>query len=429
MTRTDDHAGRAGRPRSRVSLQSLADSAWLAAAADLGPRAAAHGKHDIHRRLHRLQERAYFIVQCSLAASLSWFIAGGLLQHEQPFFAPVAALVTLGQSYGQRLERVFQIIVGVAVGVLIGDALVHAFGPGYWQLAVIIALAMASTTLLGTGVLMTTQAGVQAAFVAILVAPSGQAFSRWTDAVIGGAVALVFATVTPASPLRKPRRQASVVVDEIANVLDDAVTALRTRDLDLAEDTLDRARRSEAALTKLQDLADDGLAVVRTSPFRRGQRPGVQAIADLLVPLDRAVRNIRVLVRRAGVALREGEDVPKAYIDLVSDLAGVTHDMADDLRHRRLPTGMRADLRDLAEFTTHVSSRPSLSSEVIRAQVRSAIVDLLMVTGLDHDEALDYIPSSYDLETDAADEHTEDAPTVALTRVDIPDEPGAPTAR
>ena len=32
----------------------------------------------------------------------------------------------------------------------------------------------------------------------------------------------------------------------------------------------------------------------------------VQAIADLLTPLDRAIRNIRVLVRRSGVAIREG---------------------------------------------------------------------------------------------------------------------------
>ena len=40
---------------------------------------------------------------------------------------------------------------------------------------------------------------------------------------------------------------------------------------------------------------------------------------------------------------------------------------------------------------------PTLSSEVIRAQVRSIILDLLMVSGLTFEEALTGIPSSYSL--------------------------------
>ena len=38
-----------------------------------------------------------------------------------PFFAPIAAVVSLGTSYGQRLRRVAEVTLGVAIGVFVGD--------------------------------------------------------------------------------------------------------------------------------------------------------------------------------------------------------------------------------------------------------------------------------------------------------------------
>lgn len=386
-----------GGPRA-VPARGPLERAWLNLSAELAPRAVARSRDSVERRVTRARQRIFFIVQCALSASLAWYIAGVLLGHPEPFFAPIAALVALGQSYGQRIERVVQIVMGVAIGVLVGDTFVHYFGAGFWQLAVIIVLSMTVTSLLGAGMLMVTQAGVQSAFVTMIVAGPGEAFSRWTDALVGGLVALAAATITPVSPLRRPRRYTGTIVVQLGEVLSDTARALRERDRELAAASLTKARETESALERLHDLADDGLAVIRSSPFRRGHLPAVQAIADIIEPLDRAIRNIRVLVRRATIALREGEQVPKAYIDLIDDLAAVARTMADDLAERNLPTGAQPHLLDLAERTTYVSSRPSLSSEVIRAQVRSTIVDLLMVTGLTHSESLDYIPTSYSLE-------------------------------
>lgn len=407
--------------RDTPPSRSPIERAWHGLAVEFAPRVARRSASSLQVRGQRLRNRAFFIFQCAISAGVAWFIAGNLIGNPEPIFAPIAAVVALGQSYGQRIERVLQIVVGVAVGVLVGDLFIHVFGSGFVQLAFVVAVAMALATLLDAGVLMTTQAGVQAIFVTMLV-PTDGAFSRWTDAVIGGVVALAAATITPASPLRKPRRHASGIVNEIADVLTESATALRTRNIDDADAALDRARASEKALTTLQNLADDGLAVVRSSPFRRGHLPAVQAIADLLTPLDRAIRNIRVLVRRAGVAIREGEDVPKAYIDLIDDLSAIAHAMADELAERHLPQKARADLRDLGERSTYVSDHPGLSSEVIRAQVRSAIVDLLMVTGLTHDEALSYMPVAYSLahddNDDEFDDEDDDVPTQELTRRD-----------
>ncbi|GAB96519.1 uncharacterized membrane protein YgaE (UPF0421/DUF939 family) [Kineosphaera limosa] len=400
------------------------ERAWRGFAAEFAPRMARRSASSLQDRWRRLADRAFFIVQCGISAGIAWFVAGHLVGNQDPFFAPIAAVITLGMSFGQRIERAVQVVIGVAVGVFVGDLFIHVFGSGYWQVALIVVIAMSLATMLNAGVLMTTQAGVQAIFVTLLVPATGAAFSRWTDAVIGGLVALAAATVTPASPLRKPRRHAARIVTEIADVLSVSAAALRSRNLEDADAALERARASEQALTTLHDLADDGLAVVRQSPFRRGHLPAVQAIADLLVPLDRAIRNIRVLVRRVNVAIREGEDVPKAYLDLIDDLAAIAQGMADELQERHLPRISRAGLADLAERSCYVTVHPSLSSEVIRAQVRSAIVDLLMVTGLTHEQALAYLPVSYSLEPeyDAEQDDGTDLPTQTLHRMEDTDD-------
>ena len=57
---------------------------------------------------------------------VAWLIAADLLGHPTPLFAPIAAVVSLGTSYGQRLRRVVEVTIGVAVGVFVADLLVLA---------------------------------------------------------------------------------------------------------------------------------------------------------------------------------------------------------------------------------------------------------------------------------------------------------------
>ncbi|HYO85162.1 MAG TPA: FUSC family protein [Dermatophilaceae bacterium] len=378
--------GQEDRPSSRDEY--LADHPWLARGVALAPRAASRSRASLAKRRRRLSERAFFIVQCAVSAGLAWFVAGALLGHAQPVFAPIAALVTLGQSYGQRLRRAGEVVVGVAVGVMVGDLVVHRLGAGYWQLILVILAAMAVATVLDAGVLMTTQAGVQAIFITMITPAPGEALSRWSDAVIGGAVALAAATVTPASPLRRPREHTASIITEVSLVLTRTADALRRRDLGLAIATLERARASESSLDRLRDVADDGLAVIRHSPFRRGHLPAVQAIADLFEPLDRSIRNMRVLIRRAMVAIREGEEVPESYILMVEELADVLAEMASSLTVHRLPETAQVRLLKLAARSRDAEEKASLSAQVIRAQVCSASIDLLRIAGMGYDEAV-----------------------------------------
>ena len=75
---------------------------------------------------------------------------------------------------------------------------------------------MTTAFLLDAGRLFVTQAAVQSIVVVTLLPDPDAAFTRWSDALVGGAVALLAATVVPRAPLRRPREQAAVVVRKVA---------------------------------------------------------------------------------------------------------------------------------------------------------------------------------------------------------------------
>ncbi len=347
------------------------------------------------RGVDRLRWRWVLIAQIGVAVFVSWLIAKNVLGHSNPFFAPVTAILCLGLTYGQRLRRIAEVTIGVAIGVLVGDLVVLVLGTGAWQMAIVVVVAMSLAVLLSSGQLLVIQAGVQSVFIVALVADQNAAFSRWLDAVVGGVVALIIGAIAPTSPVRRPRQEAARTVREVSSTLRDVVTALRGRDRALSDAALDQARAMEGQLVELRTAASEGVAVVRQSPLLRGHAPLAQAASELVVPLDRCVRNLRVLARRASVSITRDEVVPDPYIDLVAALADASDDLARVLDEHATPTAARAVLERVAGRSARVDPRAGLSAEMIRGQVRSMVVDLLVVAGLDDDEALLLVPESY----------------------------------
>ena len=94
------------------------------------------------------------------------------------------------------------------------------------------------------------------------------------------------------------------------------------------------ARATDELVAELRAAADEGLSVVRSSPFRRRHRGRVRAMAELVEPLDFALRNTRVLVRRVAVACYRREPIPPSYAALLDDLADVHR---RDRRRARAP--------------------------------------------------------------------------------------------
>ena len=351
------------------------------------------GRTSTTERLQRLRSKSWQIAQCAVAAGVAWFIAADVVGHETPFFAPIAAVVSLGTSYGQRLRRVAEVTLGVAVGVLVADLLVVWIGSGAWQLTLIVALAMTAAFLLDGGQLLVTQAAVQSLVVSTLLPQAAEAgFTRWTDALIGGAVALVAATVVPAAPLRRPREQAAVVVRKISQLLRAAADVMVDGEVDPALDLLADARSTDYLIRELQLAADEGLAVVASSPLRVRHRPDVRRMAELVDPLDRALRSTRVLVRHTAVAAYHRRPVPHPYAVLARELAEAVDEVADELKADRMAVDARPSLLAVGFATGQVERSEVLAAEVVLAQMRSVVADFLLLTGMDPLEASEALP-------------------------------------
>jgi uncharacterized membrane protein YgaE (UPF0421/DUF939 family) len=350
------------------------------------------GRVSARARIARTRSKSWQIGQCAIAAGVAYFIASEVLGHQTPFFAPIAAVVSLGTSYGQRLRRVAEVTLGVAIGVFVADMLTLGLGSGWWQLILIVALAMTAAFLLDGGQLFVTQAAVQSIVVSTLLPDPDQGFVRWTDALVGGAVALVAATVVPAAPLRRPREQAALVLDKVSALLRAASEVMVDGEVEPALDLLADARATDALIRELQVAADEGLAVVASSPFRVRHRPGVRRMAELVDPLDRALRSTRVMVRHVAVAAYHRRPIPAAYAAIAADLADAVDEVAAELRANRMAVAAQPALLAVGHATGQVERTAVLSAEVVLAQLRGVIADLLLLTGMDSLEASDALP-------------------------------------
>jgi uncharacterized membrane protein YgaE (UPF0421/DUF939 family) len=343
-------------------------------------------------RLGRWRTKRWQIAQCAVAAGVAWWLAKDVFGHTTPFFAPVVAVVSLGTSYGQRLRRVAEVTIGVALGVFGADLLVQLFGNGGWQITLIVGLAMSVALLLDGGQVFLIQAAVQSIVITALAPAPGQAFTRWTDALIGGAVALLAATVVPAAPLRRPREEAAKVLRKVRDLLETASEVMVDGDVDRALALLADARGTDPLIRELQDAADEGLDVVASSPFRIRHGPGLRKMADLVEPLDRALRSTRVLVRQVAVAAYRRRTIPHSYSLVSAELAAAVEVVATELDADRMAVAARPALITVGMATGEVERSDDLSSEVVLAQLRSVVADLLLMTGMDAFEATDALP-------------------------------------
>jgi uncharacterized membrane protein YgaE (UPF0421/DUF939 family) len=352
--------------------------------------AAERSRMESRTRWTRLRANAGQIALNAVAAGIAWVIATEVLEHQRPFFAPVAAIIALGTTIGQRGRRAFEVAIGVALGIFVADAIVLEVGTGTAQIVLVVGLAMAAAVLLGSGQLLLTQAAVSAALVATLQPPSdGFSFDRFLDALVGGGVALTLSTLLfPVDPLAMARRAARPLLDELAAVLDEVAAAIESRDLEAAEDALDRARGVDTAMATLADtlaVADD---IARYAPRRRPRRTAVERYVAAAPQLDFAVRNVRVLARGVIRAITLNDNVPAEVADAVRDLATAVHALCEELERPSADSPARtAALQAAATATEVLENTSNLSVSVIVGQVRSTATDLLRALGVDRDRA------------------------------------------
>ena len=331
-------------------------------------------------------------MQCGLAAGAAWLVAHDVVGHERPFFAPIAAVISLGVSLGGRLRRAVELVVGVSLGVLVGDLLISRIGSGWWQIALVVILAVGAAVFADGGPLLVNQAAASAVLVATLL-PPGQAggLSRCLDALVGGVVGVLVVAVLPSDPVAPVRRNARRLLDELAAVLAGVADALRDQDADAAHAALRRARRTQSSIDSLRAALRGGREVTAVSPLHRRRRRVLAQYAELAERADYAMRNGRVIARRAHAALLDGEPPVPDLPDVLAELATAVGRLAAELTREGDPVRARPPVLDVVRHAKVMSEESAAllgaSEQVLVAQVRSIALDLLQATGMGRDEA------------------------------------------
>ncbi|TDC45600.1 hypothetical protein E1258_30145 [Micromonospora sp. KC207] len=341
------------------------------------------------------------VVEGTVAATVAWVLATRLVGHPQPFFAPAAALIVLGQARGQRMRRAVEVVLGVAAGVLVADVVVQALGPRTtWTVFTVILLTIVLAVAIGASSISVVQAAVSALYLVVVAPPTESLIPfRFVDALIGGAVALVASQLVdarrPLAPLVAEFRQ---TFEELAGLLREAADALDAGDEQAALAALDRARGMDAGVERLR-VAVLAAGEALTLHVRRRRHMGrLRSVDASIGQIDYAVRNVRVLAR-AGVTLtRLASPVPAELGAAVRCLADAVHAageaFAADLDGRDAVADDHAARAEAAALdAVRVAGRLFTSGQplplaMIVGQLRATAIDLLRGVGVDDDAAV-----------------------------------------
>ncbi len=160
------------------------------------------------------------LAEQTLAATLAWLFATEVIGHEDAFFAPIAAVISLNAEHGERAYNVLRMLLGVCVGIFVGEITIMILGSGYGRLAVATFGAMATARALEASRIVIGQAAASAILTVIVLNGAEVGFDRLADALVGGGVALVFTQLlfTP-EPVRLVRRAEAAGLAAIARTL------------------------------------------------------------------------------------------------------------------------------------------------------------------------------------------------------------------
>lgn len=330
------------------------------------------------------------VLQTACAAAIAWLVATRVLGHASPFFAPVAAIMALGATRGQRARRAVEMMLGVALGVGLADLLTHAVGRGIVQLACVVALAMLAAILLGAGSMLLTEAAVSATLVVTLAdTKQGYAPTRLIDALVGGFVALVFSQILfPVHPLRVVRAAAERVLRELGDTLADVSAALEARDLDAGEDALVRARRVSDDWGRFEQALDLGREAARYAPRRRALRHRFAAYREVELPIDLMVTDVHVLARGGVRALTIGDSLPAPLVEALRELGRACGDIAGRLADDEGAEQTRELALRAARLASEVrDADSSLSANLLIGYTQATAADVLRALGVEREPA------------------------------------------
>lgn len=346
-----------------------------------------HARAAVRARTEGFSRLLWPTLQTAVAAGIAWELARRLLDHPSPMFAPITTVVAMGFTAGRRGRAAVFFVVGVALGIGIADLLLTVLDAGGVQITVIVFVAMCLGLLVSRDPLFVTQVAISALLlITVDRSTGGLAPDRLGDALVGGAVALVFSVVLfPIDPVAEVRRGTEPVVTRVVESLRDSAYALVHGDLERAE----RARSFHVDDAELTEIVAVALEATRVAVRRRRDRTRVWEYAMAVGHLETVTRGTRTIGGATRRLVTTGQ-TPRA------DLAGVVEQLAHsvDLLGQALerddpPTleAARAAAVSAAVDAAAIPADAGIGVGTIVHLVQALAVAVLRATGLDAGEA------------------------------------------
>ena len=214
------------------------------------------------------------------------------------------------------------------------------------------------------------------------------------------------------------RREAEPLLRALAATLEDVAAALEAHDVEDAQAAVRRARALDPARTACATRWTSGTRPPCGRRRAAARRTEIAPYAVAVTSIDHAVRNTRVLARRALSAIEQDDRVPPAALAAVRELAHAVEELALDLADEARTSELEEELlRAAAHATAALDVTGNLSANMITGQVRAIAADLLAAIGTEPREARDIVRGARERTGNSA------VQSPAFTLVDIADRP------
>jgi hypothetical protein len=201
----------------------------------------------------------------------------------------------------------------------------------------------------------------------------------------------------PVHPVHRARKQAADILGVAISALGECADGLLEQDPDRIKVALDEVRATQGQLDSLRSFLAGGREITRVSPLYWTTRARLESLSATADPLDNAIRNIRVLLRRSLTLVRDDEILNPGIIAEIRKLAGAVSVLRASIQAE---PGEKPDRATAAQALYDVArgAKPGLvegaglSTHVVFAQLRSVTIDLLEVAGMERHSALSLLP-------------------------------------
>lgn len=342
----------------------------------------------IRRGVRRLREHLWTLSQTVLAATIAWLCAVHIAGHDDPFFAPIAAVSALSASLPERGLMALRLLYGVILGIVVGELTSAALGGGPLTLAIAIFCATALARMLGGARIVVVQAAA-GAILTVVAADGTVGVQRLIDALIGAGVALSFSQfLFSPEPVALLRRAERLALRDMADGLEMTARALERHVDAPAERAMRLLRQLRDRLAELGRVRKLSARSTRHSLVWRSRLELLARESESASHLDLLGNSCLTLARSA---LLLGPADGDRLAPHVRELSQALRDLAQGLDDRVARQKVADRAFEVTQAFPAGAPPPSASLAPAISALRMVAADIMVFAGVAFEDARDAV--------------------------------------